>query len=70
MAEEYLQPDDTMSPIMYSEQNAVLIVIDHLQQPAELQDGILKLISYAPHGNLVSENAMDDESSEYKWHLK
>jgi hypothetical protein len=70
---DYLQPDDLMSPMYYSDENAtnaVLIVIDHTQQPVELRDGILKLVSYAPHHNLVCENAMNEESSEYKWHAK
>lgn len=69
MAEEYLITDDLMLH-NYVEQNAVLIVIDPSQQPVEIQDGLLKLISHAPHGNLVSENAMDDESIEFKWHVK
>lgn len=69
MAEEYLVADDVMSP-MYTEQSTVLIIIEHTHQPVELQDGILKLISYAPHGNLVNGNAMEEESSEFKWHVK
>ncbi|KAG2233185.1 hypothetical protein INT48_005023 [Thamnidium elegans] len=68
MAEEYLVADDVMSPV-YTEQSAVLIIIEHTHQPVELQDGILKLISYAPHGNLVNGNAMDEESGEFKWHV-
>ncbi|CEP14685.1 hypothetical protein [Parasitella parasitica] len=67
-AEDYLIADDIMIQ-SYTEQSAVLIVIDPSQQPVELQDGLLKLIAYAPHGNLVSENAMDDEYSEFKWHV-
>lgn len=69
MAEEYLTTDDLMIQ-GYIKQSAVLIVIDPSQQPVEIQDGLLKLISHAPHGNLVSENAMDDDSSEFKWHVK
>ncbi|KAG1070115.1 hypothetical protein G6F42_026176 [Rhizopus arrhizus] len=69
MAEEYLINDDIMIQ-SYTEQSAVLVVIDPSQQPVEIQDGLLKLISHAPHGNLVSENAMDDDSSEFKWHVK
>ncbi|CAO0791616.1 unnamed protein product [Mucor circinelloides] len=68
MAEEYLINDDIMIQ-SYTEQSAVLVVIDPSQQPVEIQDGLLKLISHAPHGNLVSENAMDDDSSEFKWHV-
>lgn len=70
MTDDYLNTDDIMSP-MYSEQSVVLLVIDLVQQPVELQDGITKLISYAPHNNIRSDNAMDDdESSEFKWHVK
>lgn len=69
MAEEYFLTDDIMIQ-SYTEQSAVLIVIKTSQQPVELQDGLLKLIAYAPHGNLVSENAMDDDSNEFKWHVK
>jgi hypothetical protein len=69
MTDDYLQTDDIMSP-MYSDQSAVLIIIDHTQQPVELRDGVLKLISYAPHDNIVSGNAMDEESSEFHWHVK
>lgn len=70
MSDEYINTDDTMSP-MYSEQSSVLLVVNLAQQPVELRDGIIKLISYAPHNNIVTENAMDDnESNEYKWHVK
>lgn len=68
--EDYLQSDDLMSPMYTNDSSAVLIVTDPTQQPADLRDGLLKLISYAPHHNLVSENAMDEESSEFKWHVK
>lgn len=53
-----------------TEQNYVLIVIDPTNQPVELKDGLSKLIAYAPHHNLVSEDAMGDESSEFTWHIK
>lgn len=70
MSDEYINTDDTMSP-MYSEQSSVLLVVNLAQQPVELRDGIIKLISYAPHSNIVTENAMDDnESNEYKWHVQ
>lgn len=68
MVNDYLVPDDVM--VYNTDRNAVLIMIEHTHQPVELQDGILKLISYAPHGNLVNGNAMDDESSEFQWHVK
>lgn len=70
MADEYINADDIMSP-MYSEQSPVLIVVNLAQQPVELRDGIIKLISYAPRNNIVTENAMEDnESNEYIWHVK
>jgi hypothetical protein len=69
MSDEYLQADEFMN---YIDQSTVVILIDPARQPVELQDGLLKLIAYAPHGNLVTENAMDDkeDSSEFKWHVR
>lgn len=68
--------DDVMSP-SYSvtaplrvSTNHVLLVIDVLQLPIELQDGVSKIIKYAPHKNLVSESSMQENGAEYKWHIK
>jgi hypothetical protein len=70
MSDEYLQTDEFMN---YTDQSTtIVILIDPARQPVELQDGLLKVIAYAPHGNLVTENAMDDkeDSSEFKWHVR
>jgi hypothetical protein len=65
---EFYQTDAPMTN--YSGQTYVLIVIDPTEQPVEIKDGLSKLINYAPHSNLVSENAMGDVSSEFYWHVK
>jgi hypothetical protein len=71
MSEEYIQSDDMMTQSIYElPHNQVLVIIDLTQQPIEIRDGISKLISYAPYCNLVSESAMEDEASEFKWHVK
>lgn len=69
MTNHYLQEDKNDQSGCYS-RSSVLIVIDTNQQPTDLQDGISKIISYAPHKNLVDENAMNEETSEFKWHLE
>lgn len=69
MTNPYLQESSTSSMFMNT-RSSVLIVIDTTRQPTDLQDGISKLISYAPHGNLVDENAMNEEMSEFRWHVE
>lgn len=54
----------------YNSRSSVLIVIDTHRQPIDLQDGISKLILYAPHKNLVDENTMNEETSEFQWHIE
>ncbi|ORZ02623.1 glycoside hydrolase superfamily [Syncephalastrum racemosum] len=51
--------------------NRVLLVVDVPQLPVELQDGLLKIIKYAPHKNLVSEapTSMQEDGLEHRWHL-
>lgn len=51
--------------------NRVFLVVDVPQLPVELQDGVLKIIKYAPHKNLVSETPMpmQEDGLEHRWHL-
>ncbi|KAJ8651597.1 hypothetical protein O0I10_012834 [Lichtheimia ornata] len=49
--------------------NHVLLITDCLQLPVELQDGVSKIMKYAPHKNFVDEGAMQDNGAEYRWHL-
>lgn len=50
--------------------NHVLLITDCLQLPVELQDGVSKIMKYAPHKNFVDEGAMQDNGAEYRWHLR
>ncbi|KAF7727377.1 hypothetical protein EC973_007620 [Apophysomyces ossiformis] len=45
----------------------ILIEIDIPAAPAELQDGLAKIMKHAPHKNIVSNSVMQDYSNECTW---
>ena len=74
------EPDQVMSSAyndmvsLHVATNHVLLVTNVNQMPVELQDGVSKIIKYAPHKNLVDESSLLDDSftsnPEYRWYIQ